>query len=346
MGNPGDVDGRLGTIERRQDEAATAQDKMQKQIDRQEERFAQTIDVLVDHSDAISYLTQYLMHFTLESLEHAMMISSATTKFAAFLNLPEEVNKTNLYIDAAFTAVAALFPAVKLLKLLDGINKEAAVALAVAKLAKTGPSVAGAIMAVPKAHEIADAMKKANDTRMKARAAMKSDPSTTAVAELSKLDNSDAIIMYFAETSTRTAETFDNVANVIAEEFFQRVKHPDVKRKETIWDITKRILPIHDFPTPDELRQLGRTYLWEMIASYCKQENHVVFVKQTGWGAYDGLQLRGFNGTQMKALMDLFGPTVRRGKYFPKPAFPSPDIFLMMIGINTVVEDTGRMPPR
>jgi hypothetical protein len=346
MGNPGDVDGRLGTIERRQDEAAAAQDKMQKQIDRQEERFAQTIDVLVDHSDAISYLTQYLMHFTLESLEHAMMISSATTKFATFLNLPEEVDKTNLYIDAAFTTVAALFPAVRLLKLLDGINKEAAVALAVAKLSKTGPSVAGAIMAVPKAGEIADVVKKANDSRMKALAALKSDPATKAVAELAKLDNSDATIMYFAETATRTAETFDNVANVISEEFFQRVKHPEVKRKETIWGITKRLLPIHDFPKPDELRQLGRTYLWEMIASYCKQENHVVFVKQTGWGAYDGLQLRGLNGTQTKALMDLFGPAVRRGKYFPKPVFPSPDIFLMMIGINTVVEDTGRMPPR
>jgi|KBSMisStandDraft_5_1062788.scaffolds.fasta_scaffold49068_2 hypothetical protein len=346
MGTPGETDTRLTTLERKQGETATAQEKMQLQLNRQEERFAQTLDILVDHSDAISYLTKYLMHFTLESLEHALMISSATTKFAGFLKLPEETSSMNLYIDAAFTAVAAVFPAVRLLKLLDGINKEAAVALAVAKLSKTGPSVAGAIMAVPKAGEIADVVKKANDTRMKALAALKSDPATTAVAELAKLDNSDATIMYFAETSTRTAETFDKVANLIAEEFYQRIKNPEVKRKEDILSITKRILVMHEFPTPDELRQLGRTYLWEMIASYCKQNNNVVFVKQTGWGAYDGLQLRGLNGTQMKALMDMFGPTVRRGAYFRKPVFPAPNVFLAIIGINTVVEDTGRMPPR
>ena len=116
MGTPGETDTRLTTLERKQGETATAQEKMQLQLNRQEERLAQTLDILVDHSDAISYLTKYLMHFTLESLEHALMISSATTKFAGFLKLPEETSSMNLYIDAAFTAVAAVFPAVRLLK--------------------------------------------------------------------------------------------------------------------------------------------------------------------------------------------------------------------------------------
>ena len=96
------------------------------------------------------------MHFTLESVEHALMISSATTKFAGFLKLPETSSYINVYLDAAFTAVAAVFPAVRLLKLLDGISKEATVALAVAKAAGSSAPVAAAVVHAPKAGEIAD----------------------------------------------------------------------------------------------------------------------------------------------------------------------------------------------
>jgi hypothetical protein len=82
MGTPGETDTRLTTLERKQGETATAQEKMQLQLNRQEERFAQTLDILVDHSDAISYLTKHLA-FYIESLEHALMISSATTNLPA-----------------------------------------------------------------------------------------------------------------------------------------------------------------------------------------------------------------------------------------------------------------------
>jgi hypothetical protein len=349
MGSPGDVDGRLTKLEKQQGDASKAQDALKKELDKQNTRFMETLDVFVDFSDAITYLQKYLIHFTLESVEHALMISSATTKFAAFLKLPPTSSSINLYVDFAFTAVAAVFPAVRLLKLLDGVSKEASVALAIAKASATAPQRLATVIVqgVPKAGETADVLKKANDTRMKALAALKSDPATGSVAELRKLDSSKAAIRYFVETATRAAQVFDNVADVIAAEFYARVTHPDIQRRETIFDITKRILVTHDFLTPDELDQLEATYIWEMIASYCKQNDNVVFVKQTGWGAQDGVQIRGLNNGQLETLMDLFGPNAPRGKYFAKPIVaPYASIYLQYIGTKTVREDTGRMPPR
>ena len=353
MRSPGDVEARLAGLERKQEETSKRQDTLQKELDEQRATFKQTIDHFVDFSDSIIYLQKYLMHFTLESVEHALMISSATTKFAGFLNLPETSSYINAYLDAAFTAVAAVFPAVRLLKLLDGISKEASVALAVAKAAGSSAPVAAAIVYAPKAGEIADVVKKANDTRMKALAALKSDPAIGAAGDLQKLDSSKAAIRYFVETATRAAQVFDNVADVVAEEFYMRINHPDIPHKKTIFDITRGMLVKHDFLTPAELDQLEATYLWEMIASYCKSKgkdrnDNVVFVRQTGWGAQDGVQIRGFNGTQTEALIDLFGPRVSRGRYFLKPmVFPGyAGSYLQYIGAQTVVEDTGRMPPR
>jgi hypothetical protein len=353
MGNPRDVDARLADLERKQGETSKRQDTLQKELDEQRAAFKQALDQFVDFSDSITYLQKYLMHFALESVEHALMISSATTKFAGFLKLPETSSYINVYLDAAFTAVAAVFPAVRLLKLLDGISKEATVALAVAKAAGSSAPVAAAVVHAPKAGEIADVVKKANDTRMKALAALKSDPAVGAAGDLQKLDSSKAAIRYFVETSTRAAQVFDNVADVVAEQFYMRVNHPDIPQKKTILEITTGMLVKHDFLTPAELDQLEATYIWEMIASYCKSKgkdnnDNVVFVEQTGWGAQEGAQIRGLNSTQLEALIDLFGPQVPRGRYFVKPmVFPGhAGFYLMYIGAKTVVEDTGRMPPR
>src|SRR5258705_5966309 len=108
MGNPGDVvDARLAQLEKQQRDVSKAQDDLKKELDNQNTRLMQTLDVFVDFGDAITYLQKYLMHFTLESVEHALMISSATNKFAGFLKLPPTSSSINLYVDAAFTAVAA-----------------------------------------------------------------------------------------------------------------------------------------------------------------------------------------------------------------------------------------------
>jgi hypothetical protein len=188
---------------------------------------------------------------------------------------------------------------------------------------------------------------------MKALAALKSDPAVGAAGDLQKLDSSKAAIRYFVETSTRAAQVFDNVADVVAEQFYMRVNHPDIPQKRTILEMTTGMLVKHDFLTPAELDQLEATYIWEMIASYCKSKgkdnnDNVVFVEQTGWGAQEGAQIRGLNSTQLEALIDLFGPQVPRGRYFVKPmVFPGhAGFYLMYIGAKRVVEDTGRMPPR
>lgn len=344
MGNPGDVvDARLTQLEKQQGDVSKAQDDLKKELDNQNTRLMQTLDVFVDFGDAITYLQKYLIHFTLESVEHALMISSATTKFAGFLKLPPTSSSINLYLDFAFTAVAAVFPAVRLLKLLDGISKEANVALVIAKASGTAPQRLATVIVqgVPKAGETADVLKKANDTRMKALAALKSDPATESVAELRKLDSSKSAIRYFVDTATRAAQVFDNVADVIAAEFYARVMHPDVQRKETIFDITRKILVRHDFLTPDELDQLEATYLWEMIASYCKTNDNVVFVKKKFWAAQESLEIRGLNSGQLETLLDLFGPKVPRGRYFYKPVvfpYPGPGMFLSFIGAKTVTK--------
>jgi hypothetical protein len=348
MGSPGEVELRLARLERQQAEHSKAQDDVKKELARQDARFDATLDVFGDYNEAIMYLLKYLIHFTLESVEHALMISSATTKFAGFLKLPPTSSSINLYVDLAFTAVTAVFPAMRLLKILDGITKEANVALAIARATETMPQrlATGIVQGVPKVQEVSDVLKRANDTRMKALAALKDDGATKAVAELANLNSSNGPIRHFVETATHAVTVFDNVANVISVDFAIRIKHPDIQRKETMTDMTRRILgAAHNFPDPNELNQLETTYIWEMIAGYCR--DNVVFVKQTGWGAQDGVSVRGLNSGQLDALMDLFGPIVARGRYFTKPlVVPNGSMYLVHIGAKTVIEDTGRMPPR
>jgi hypothetical protein len=350
MGGPSDpsVDARLRALEAQQKAASQQQAKLQAELAKQQARFEKTLDILQDYSDAIIFLQKYLMHFALESVEHAMMISSAIAKFAAFLKLPPSSSSINRYLDFAFTAVAALFPAIRLMKLLDDVSQEANVALAIAKASETAPPRLATVVAkgVPKAAETTDVLKKANDTRMKALAALKSDASSGAVGELSKLDSSKGAIRYFVETATSAAKTFDTVADVIDAEFKLRVRDPDISRKETILDKTTKILVTPNFLTPPELDQLEASYILEMLKSYCSKKENVVFVKQIGWGAEPGAEIRGLNETQLEAIIDLLGPNVPRGRYFFQPPFPFPGYYLYAWGTQTIVEDTGRMPPR
>jgi hypothetical protein len=232
------------------------------------------------------------------------------------------------------------------MKLMDQVTKDANVALAVAQASETAAPRLATVVAkgVPKTGETADVLKKANDTRMKALAVVKGDASTGAVAELSKLDSSKAAIRYFVETATHAAKAFDAVADVVDVEFRSRVRNPDTPQKGTILDKIKPILVTHNFLTPAELDQLEATYIWEMISNYCK--NNVVFVKEIGWGAAEGRKLRGLNNVQVDALGDLFGASVTRGKYFFKPWLPNPYLYLAIMPIKEIVEDTGRFPPR
>ena len=66
-----------------------------------------------------------------------------------------------------------------------------------------------------------------------------------------------------------------------------RVNHPDIPQKRTILEMTTGMLVKHDFLTPAGLDRLEATYIWEMIASYCKSKgkdnnDNVVVVEQIG----------------------------------------------------------------
>jgi hypothetical protein len=186
--DPG-VDARLRAIEEQQKAAAKKQAQLEAEQANQNARFVKTVDVLQDNNDAILYLQKYLNHFLLETVEQGMMLTTAITKFSGFLKLPPSSSSLNPFLDFAFTAVAVLYPALRLTSLLTKVTKASDVALVIAKASETAPpALAVAVNALPKMHEYADVMKKANDSRMKALTALKDDPSTGAAGALSKFD--------------------------------------------------------------------------------------------------------------------------------------------------------------
>ena len=115
MGAPQDpiLDKRLRTIEEAQKTASETQKILKNELDKQEARFAKTIDILKDNNDANEYLQKYLNHFILEIVEQSLMISAAMTKFAKFIDLPPSDTSINSFLDFAFTTIAAAFPALR-----------------------------------------------------------------------------------------------------------------------------------------------------------------------------------------------------------------------------------------
>jgi hypothetical protein len=188
------------------------------------------------------------------------MISAAMTKFSKSIDLPPSDNSINPFLDFAFTTVAAAFPALRLFKVLEKIDKEADALLAAYKFMKTEPAlVAGVAKSLPKMGETADVLKKANDSRMKALVALKADPDSSG---LTKLDTAKATIKDLVAASNKAAATFDKIADWIAVEFRFRVEHPEIQRSDTILDLAKKILVPPDFPSSLEFDQLEAAYIW------------------------------------------------------------------------------------
>jgi len=341
------VDHRLSTIEAQQQDTATKQKEIEDALAAQQKNFAATLDVLQDNNEAMIHLQKYSIHFLLEAMEQGLMVSSAVTKFAGFLNLPPSSSSINQYLDLAFTAVSALYPALRLSKILDTVSKDADVALTIAKATDTSPPVAAVVLKglSSDAGQIADVLKKGNDTRMKALAAMKSDPSSGAVTELSKLDASKGPIKDLIATANQAGATFDKVADMISAEFKKRVVNPNATQTESILQKTKKVLTPPDFPTEAELDQLETQYLWQMVTAYCKnKKNNVVYIKSDmpNLSPLFPTRIPGLNNTQIDALVDLFGWGAARGKYFMIPFYSSGYDYLDFIGIPTIIE---KAPP-
>jgi hypothetical protein len=327
------LDARLKVIEAQQGAAAKRQAEIEAEQKRQAAAFAQTLDLLQDNNDAILHLQKYVMHFLLETIEQSMMLNSATTKFAAFLNLPATSSKLNQYLDVAFTLLATAFPVLRLTGLLEGVTKNATLAVEIAKAAETkAPALATVVTSLPKAHEYADVIKKANDTRMKALVALKSDPSANAANALSKLDASKAAIKSLAAAANQAVLVFDKVADAIGAEFKSRLATPGKAHKKSILQIAQDILTPPNFPTQSELDMIETRYLWEMITAYCRQN---VTIVDSNLSSVVPQRIEGLNDTQLDTMYKLFGPGVPRGTHFPVPPFPYRNMYLQLMGVNT-----------
>jgi hypothetical protein len=109
--------------------------------------------------------------------------------------------------------------------------------------------------------------------------------------------------------------------------------------KEPMLAIAQRLLKLPQQFSHEELDQLELLYLWYLIGSYAKR--HVVFYRHTtyeetthgGWRKRVDEGIRGFNDTQLAALVDLFGRP--RGKYFNIQTMHDISMILVLFGIRS-----------
>lgn len=308
--------------------------------------------ITIDHERAQTYGTKYLGRLNHELFARGLILTKAMDKFSGFLNLPATDRSASAIWDFAFSVLATAIPALRLNVFIKKLEIGSSVALAMAeatgkkaRLAKTANTVARVARV---GGNTAEKINNAKDTYEKisgnyGKAFEESEPN-----QLANLDASRKPIADLIEDSKNAAAAWEKALDAELQEYENRLNglKPTDGIPATLEAHIKNLLPPPPTFSNEELVELENLYLWHLTGAYVKQSVQIIkttVITQIISATTHKLvnhpptnSINGLNNTQQKAILELFGPKEKRGKYFLNP--PPKDIyaFLNHHGVKTV----------
>jgi hypothetical protein len=341
---------RLRALELKQDQTTQRLDSVQKEVQDVKKQMRALADDVFDFDAAMLYAQKYGEHFFVDLNAKGLMLTHAIIRFASFLELPETSSELGPYLDAGFSILVTIVPTMKFLGVIQKLDQEATVALAVAKAAENAdPSfvplsiraTAQVVKALPRAGDAVDVAKKVNDAKSKAMQVLKDQPERN---NLNKLDATKGPIKDLVNSADLAMKVFDTAMDTIIQEFKNRLADLSATPKEQLVDIVTRLLPPRAYLTSDDLDQVETSYLWELIKNYAKTEP-VTIVQTTYVNAFMNStnpgEVIGLNDSQKRAVLKMFGPDMQRGMYCVVPVIRDVKTAAMLWGCKTVQQVRG-----
>jgi hypothetical protein len=204
--------------------------------------------------------------------------------------------------------VATAVPALRLSPALAKIEKMAADAMKPAKGFLKTPKLAAKITtAVATGHNFADVIAKSNNIRDKVSKA-------TGIHTSVPVDQSKTPVKGMIKEADDARKALDTAIDALDSEFAARVHSVLYKvpyqptgnlSLETLPKMAERLLPPLTYYTDDELEQLGRWFLWNILSQYAKR---YVAIVTTTYRTGDSVSIDGLNDSQQEQIMEWFGP--------------------------------------
>ena len=260
-------------------------------------------DLLTDNNTTTGYTIQYLNDLNAQCNAKALMLQQSIRVFnEEFLKLPPKSNRYVAIWDAAWVIVATTVPALRLMPALAKVEKAAAIEMATAKaFMKTPKLVARITIATVKRHNIADVIVKANNIRDKVNKA-------TGIHTSVPVDKSKTPVKEMIKEADDARKVLNSAIDALDREFaarlFSVLYEVPYTTNETLSDMATRLLPPLPYYTDDDLEQIGRFYLWNILGHYAKDNVKIV---TTAYRTGDSQSISGLNDSQQDQIMEWFG---------------------------------------
>ena len=288
-------------------------------------------DTIDDYNRANHYAEKYIARFLVQVNARGLMIDSAAGKFAKFLGLPPTSSKLGAILDIAFAVVSTAIPFLKLTNLV----RNAEIAIGIAETAQiAAPKMARAVKAIEKGNEaVIKSIETGKSVHENVKGIREEEPA--GVAELAKLDTRKGPIRELVSDAAKAVTLWERTLDLLDRAENLRLAR-EIPGTKSLMALAQDILKLPELFTADELDQIELAYLFQMIGEYAR--SNVTIVKTvTNYGRDDGYAIEGLNNTQIDTIIELFGGSEGKGKYFSMPPVWSVYFYLSMWSVRETV---------
>lgn len=299
-----------------------------------------------DHERAQTYHIGYLADMNGEFYYRGLILTGAMNKYNTFLGLPLGDSRGSAMWDFAFNLLAMAVPLLRIGKFVTDLQKSSSVALAMATLAGKKAKMAKVVNVVAggasKAGKGADKINDAKDKIQKITDPAAKLAPPTPRGEVERLDVSKRIIADLIADSKKATASYKDAIEAELLEFENRLDGMAPSGPGSLDSFIRTALPPVPVTSEEELDQIGTLYLWTMIGQYCVQNVQIVqtttisdihTVGRTQVHSHTTTKIVGLNNTQQAELVELFGLTKKRGRWFNYPpiqAVKGADVYLFL----------------
>ena len=298
--------------------------------------------LLSDHSEMISDLIKYMGDLSENYTDKSLALQAAICEFNLWMNLKENDRTLSIVWNAAFTMLAATFPALRLFPQFKAFELKAAAELigarALVKHMKIAPSMDAKILAkAAKVGDIADVAGKLGD--------IKSKLTVTDNNPFALIDYASAPIDDLIDDYRQSKKAIDTIIDNVGAEFEARLYSVmynvpyDKGTGESLRDLVGRLLPPIVKMDKNRRHGLTQSFLWLIVKSYVAQN---VVVSRNWSGQWSGLD--GMNHEQLAKLDDMFGLQSDWAYTLPVTVIPPGVDVLQTMGARVVRSSV--YPPR
>jgi hypothetical protein len=269
--------------------------------DRQQKQMEEVVGIIMDFGAASTLVTDYFIKLQGRYTNLVLAVQEAISDFNRFLRLPASSSELSRYWAAAWAALSAVLPMLRISSAWVQLEKAAEAEVKAANFVVKSTSLQTKLFTyAARGHNVADWINKENTLAARLR---------DLEVKMPKADQTKSPIRALMEENNAAHKALEHVVDAIWAEYKARLTYAITQtpypKKESLEKIADRLLPKLTYVEKDEADQIERTYLDKILAQWVPDNAAIV---TTHYRTGDGVSIQGLNDTQQDQIMAWFGP--------------------------------------